>query len=295
MKFIILCFLLSAIMRCDASVPQKERTSLEGIVKDYGSKYEIDPGKITVKDLKTGHTMTKTFLLNIEKIKNEKRKDCSLVAKKSNAFAREINNLTSLSDLISQKFCNKNGPMPAIKIAKYKGFLEGEGLIFFKKANGKPVADLTLTEEVAEKLGNNIANMHKTFGKLEVEGEDSSHFGRYYVYKSLVHGDLHLGNIFYDESTDVFTLIDYETMKENEPIGEDVDKIMGAILAGNSCDIGKKFIEGYEKVFAQDDINTRHVVQLNSKRALRIKNCVPYPEYADAMNSIKIKKGEVVQ
>lgn len=133
----------------------------------------------------------------------------------------------------------------SMAVSKALFFVEsnGERLITFEKARGVPISKVisTLKENPRElrifltKLGNSRGRTDLAISKLYSEKDDIG----FSDINSVVHGDFHQDNIFYDRETDTFTVIDnsgfvfsaYDPKSATEIIMRDIKKLCEVVGA----------------------------------------------------------------
>lgn len=163
-------------------------------------------------------------------VKQTFKNDKCFICKTIKGKKKEIENLESLNSFICEyenyrKSLPPQFPPRSIFIAKYKGALytSNQEFALFREASGTSVFKLMLEwsqngydwkgldpldsknklSYAFENIGYAIANFHLKHGVFDEQ--DNS-------FNSIVHGDLHTSNVFYDLWSNQTTFIDYETM-----------------------------------------------------------------------------------
>lgn len=157
---------------------------------------------------------------------------------------RELLYLNNLIPFVAQyeeeiKALPSQFPSPLPSIAYYIGGSPQHALALFKKASGQSVANMMLewvekgfdwrglaSSDTRKKLqghfqniGHAIGNFHLNYGTLMDNG----------CFHSIVHGDLHISNVYYNTISNQTTFIDYETvfysMREKRNIHTDIERL----------------------------------------------------------------------
>lgn len=273
-----------------------------GIKSDLAASLKIDPETITVQALDSSTVTDKDGIYLIEilkKKKDDEHNKCKYIGKSlsERSYIKEVNNYTKLKEIVSQKLCSKDGSMPStIKLGKFKGALENQLMTYFKAANGKPLSGIELTDEIIGDFGHQLALWHKTLSTgVKLTNENDLPEKRYFT---VVHGDLNLTNIFYDEKNNVFTFIDYETMAPDSPVDRDIAILVTNLIkmdltkqktSGGHSSLFQSFEKAYLEVFQDSSDEIKNIIKLvflsASKNNFSSKETdAEYAKYFDLVN-----------
>jgi|GEM_PF-5262735 len=247
--------------------------------------YHNDCTQIKEASEAAGAFTDKLFFLSVNKACVDEGNGYRLVMiiKEVKQGAVEIKNLTRILkvwDKFKMDDPKAASLSPALNFFEYKN-QQGEEKYFtlIKAARGQPLANLLKTESDSEikkifyNVGTALALFHLKFMDSSTETSETSHGRIHDFWKTMVHGDAHLNNIFYNKETGKTTLIDIETvaysLDKKYSIAVDLERFYNLPVyiwgqyngcsiekANTDCtkvvDAYKSFFDGYVKTYPKD-------------------------------------------
>lgn len=186
--------------------------------------YRQDCAQVKESSEAAGTFTQKLFFLFVNKacVNEGTGKRLVMIIKEVKQGAVEIQNLRRIYD-VYQEFNNINGESalisPALNFFQYTG---NDGLVRYftliKAARGKSLSEYLSSGNMTEitdaffQSGRALSKFHQRFLDWSTEPQPES-VGKFTdFYKTIIHGDAHLQNIFYNKETSKTYLIDVETM-----------------------------------------------------------------------------------